>query len=184
MSKIRKLLSLIYRFFYPLESVDMYRKMGVKIGKHTKIQFDTVIDYSHYWLVSIGENCTIAPRVHILAHDASTKNALGYSKIGKVSIGNNVFIGAGSIILPGVVIEDDAIIAAGSVVSSNVKKGMLVGGVPSAELSTVREYLTKEKENMKTYPCFDENYTLRKNVSKEDQFVMLDKMSDGKGFVV
>jgi acetyltransferase-like isoleucine patch superfamily enzyme len=57
----------------------------------TKIQGEVIIDYSHYWHITIGENVTIAPRVHILAHDASTKLHLGYTKIGKVDIGNNNF---------------------------------------------------------------------------------------------
>ena len=69
-----------------------------KIGKNCKIQGEVIIDYSHYWHITIGENVTIAPRVHILAHDASTKLHLGYTKIGKVDIGNNVFIGAGSVV--------------------------------------------------------------------------------------
>ena len=41
---------------------------------------------------------TLAPRVHILAHDASTKNYLNFTKIGRVNIGNNVFIGAESVV--------------------------------------------------------------------------------------
>jgi len=181
---MRRILSKIYRSFFPLSPVEMYRKMGVEIGEGTNIQFDVVIDSSHYWLISIGRNCTIAPRVHILAHDASTKRKLGYSKIGKVSIGNNVFIGAGVIVLPGVTIGDDAIIAAGSVVSHNVEKGTLVGGVPSGLISTVEVYLAKEKENLTKYPCFGEEYTLRKNVSGANQASMFDSMRDGKGFVV
>ncbi len=63
---------------------------------------------------------TLAPRVHILAHDASTKIFLDYTKISNVKIGNNVFIGAGAIILPGSIIEDNVIIGAGSIVSKRI----------------------------------------------------------------
>lgn len=65
--------------------------MGVKIGGNCKFQFEVVIDYSHYWLIEIGNDVTLAPRVHILAHDASTYNHFGYTKIGKVKIEDNVF---------------------------------------------------------------------------------------------
>lgn len=51
--------------------------------------------------------------MQILAHDASTKRYLGYTKIGRVLIGNNVFVGAGTIILPSVAIGNNVIIGAG-----------------------------------------------------------------------
>ena len=116
MNKYRLLLSKIYRFFFPIDEVTKFRRMGVKIGDGTKIQGDVIIDYSHYWLIEIGKNVTLAPRVHILAHDASTKRELGYAKLGVTTIGDDVFVGANSIILPGVTI------GAGSIL------GGLVGG--------------------------------------------------------
>ena len=60
------------------------------------------LDPSHCWLIEIGDNVTFGPHVQVLAHDASMHNVLGYTKIGRVRIGNNVFIGAGSIVLPNV----------------------------------------------------------------------------------
>ena len=45
-----------------------------------------VIDYSHSWHITIGDDVTLAPHVHILAHDASTKMHLNYARIGKVRI--------------------------------------------------------------------------------------------------
>ena len=69
----------------------------------------SIIDDSHCSLISIGDNVTFAPRVHILTNDASTKKFLGYTKFGKVSVGNNVFVGAGSIICsPNVTIGNDS----------------------------------------------------------------------------
>ena len=68
-------------------------KMGMKIGKDFGRLNGVILDPSHCWLIEIGNNVTMAPRVHILCHDASTKNFLGYTKIGRVSIGDNVFIG-------------------------------------------------------------------------------------------
>lgn len=71
------------------------------MGKNVHIQEGVILDPGHCWLIDIGDNVTIAPRVHILCHDASTKNGIGYTKIGVVKIENNVFIGANTTILPG-----------------------------------------------------------------------------------
>ena len=68
---------------------------GLTIGKNVAVMGEVILDPGHCRLIEIGDNVTIAPRVHILAHDASTKRELGYTKIGRVTIGNNVFIGAG-----------------------------------------------------------------------------------------
>lgn len=170
---IVKLLKDIYRYFYPLSPLEMYKRMGVKIGVNCKIQFDVVIDHSHYWHIEIGDNVTIAPRVHILAHDTSTYGITGYTKIGKVKIGNDVFIGAGSIILPGVTIGDNSIIGAGSVVKRNVESGMVVAGNPCKVVCSTENYRIKIESQMADLPIFGEEYTLRKGVSKE----LKDKMN-------
>ena len=68
--------------------------MGMKVGKDFNRLAGVILDPSHCWLIDIGDNVTIAPRVHVLCHDASTKGFLGYTKIGRVNIGSNVFIGA------------------------------------------------------------------------------------------
>ncbi len=59
-------------------------KQGMVIGKNFERLNNVLIDDSHCWLIEIGDNVTLAPRVHILAHDASTKMFLGYTKIGCV----------------------------------------------------------------------------------------------------
>ena len=132
MNKYRLLLSKIYRFFFPIDEVTKFRRMGVKIGDGTKIQGDVIIDYSHYWLIEIGKNVTLAPRVHILAHDASTKRELGYAKLGVTTIGDGVFVGANSIILPGVTIGTGSIVGAGSVVTKDIPSNTVVAGLPSS----------------------------------------------------
>lgn len=90
--------------------IDRLKLDGCVIGENFHAQKGTIIDPRHCWLIEIGDNVTLAPYVHILAHDASTKIPLGYTKIGRVRIGNNVFIGAGSTVLPGVTIGDNVII--------------------------------------------------------------------------
>lgn len=65
--------------------------MGMKVGENFKRLNGVILDPSHCWLIEIGNNVTMAPNVHILCHDASTKQHLGYTKIGRVTIGDNVF---------------------------------------------------------------------------------------------
>ena len=76
------------------------RKLGAVIG-------DNFDNYGNIDLdLTIGDNVTLST-CHILLHDASTKKILGFSKIGRVAIGNNVFIGAGSVVSAD--IPDDSI---------------------------------------------------------------------------
>ena len=89
--------------------------MGMKVGKNFGRLNGVILDPSHCWLIEIGDDVTLAPRVHILCHDASTKTFMNYTKIGNVTIGNRVFIGAESVVLPGVTIGDDVVIGANSI---------------------------------------------------------------------
>ncbi|HEX8192151.1 MAG TPA: sugar O-acetyltransferase [Allosphingosinicella sp.] len=84
--------------------------------------------------VSIGEGTAIGPAVQILAADHPRDPRLRRQNVrfGKpVSIGANVWIGGGAIILPGVTIGDDAIVGAGSVVTRDVPAGATVVGNPA-----------------------------------------------------
>ena len=112
--------------------------------KSCNINSEVIIVSSHTWHIEIGDDVTLAPRVHILAHDASTKMHLNYSRIGKVKIGNRVFVGAGSIILPGVKIGDNVVVGAGSVVSRNIPNGQVVAGNPARIICTIGDFLLRK----------------------------------------
>lgn len=173
---------MIYRFFYPLSVVEMYKRMGVEIGEDCKFQFEVNIDYSHYWLISIGNRVTLAPRVHILAHDASTKNHLGYTKIAKVRIEDNVFVGAGTIILSGVTIGKNSIVGAGSVVTKDIPENMVAVGNPAKVITTIGEYIEKQKKIMQTSPVYDTSFTLGQITPYKKQ-QMIYEIGNDIGFV-
>ena len=141
--------------------------MGMTVGKNFGRLNGVILDPSHCWLITIGDNVTMAPRVHILCHDASTKTFLNYTKIGRVTIGDNVFIGAESVVLPGVTIGSNVIIGANSTVTHDVPDGVVVAGSPARVICTLEEYLDKERSRMESAPCYGEEYTLRQNVSME-----------------
>lgn len=84
----------------------------------------------------IGDNVLIGPNViiHSANHNYSKKNVpirLQGHNFKKVVIMDNVWIGAGVIILPGVIINKNSVVAAGSVVTKNVPESVIVGGVPA-----------------------------------------------------
>ena len=86
--------------------------------------------------VSIGRGTAIGPAVQILAADHPRDPGLRRQKVrfGRpVTIGANVWIGGGAIILPGVTIGDDAIVGAGSIVTRDVARGATVVGNPARE---------------------------------------------------
>ncbi len=187
MNIIQKVILALYRRGRAYEHtvyVSKLQKRGLKVGKNLKILNDVIIDDSHCWHITIGDDVTLAPRVHILAHDASTKTHTGYTKIGKVVIGDRVFIGASTIVMPGVTIGDDVIIGAGSIVTKNVPSGMVAAGNPVQIIMTTEEFIEKRKKEMIEYPTFDESYTLKNKVSKEMREEMNDKMKDNYGFII
>lgn len=139
--------------------IQYYRKLGMTIGEDTHI-FSRLIS-SEPFLISIGKNVTISTGVSLLTHDASVGAIVGrhvYSDIvGPITIGNNCFIGANSIILPGVRIPDNSIVAAGSVVTKTVvnhltnkapqDEGIIIGGNPAVYICKTNDFLKKRKNN-------------------------------------
>jgi maltose O-acetyltransferase len=107
------------------------------------------------WLISIGDECFLGSRVTILSHDSSTKRHTGYSRVGAVSIGCRVYVGASSIILPGVTVGDDAIIGAGSVVISDVPAGTVAAGNPCRVIQSTTEFTAQHREQLAVAPRWD-----------------------------
>lgn len=157
--------------------------MGMKVGKNFGRLNGVILDPSHCWLIEIGDHVTLAPRVHILCHDASTKTFLNYTKIGRVTIGDNVFIGAESVVLPGVTIGNNVIVGANSTVTHDVPDNTVVAGSPARVICTLEEYLNKERSRMATAPCYGEEYTLRQNVSMEKRMEQKAALEGKMGYI-
>lgn len=121
---------------------------GLKLGKNVSIVDQCFLDAAHCYLIQLDDNVTLAPNVTILVHDASTKLHLGYTKLGKVHVRENSFIGHSAILLPGVTIGPNAIVGAGSVVSKSVPEGAIAVGNPAKVISTVEAYVEKIKTDV------------------------------------
>jgi len=90
--------------------------------------------------VTIGDNVMFGPNVHLYTatHPLSPKKRLEQLEIGKpITIGNNVWIGGGTVVYPGVTIGDNSVIAAGSVVIKDVGPDCLFGGNPAHFLKKI-----------------------------------------------
>lgn len=159
------------------ETIPALKKRGVKIGENVHI-YSSEIDGGHGFLVEIGNDVTITNST-ILTHDASTKKFLGYSKVGKVKIGNNVFVGYGSIILPGVTIGNNVIIGAGTVVRKDIPEGSVVIGNPAQIVCGIDTYLFKNQEKMKKLPIYK---TYWKNKTVEEIEKMKVELENSMGF--
>ena len=165
-------------------TIERLKKMGLRVGKNFNPQLGFELDPSHCWLIDIGDNVTFGPHVQVLAHDASMHTTLGYTKIGCVCIGNNVFVGAGSIILPNVKIGDDSIVGAGSVVTKDMPSNIVCGGNPARVISTIDEFIEKNKTLMKKSPLYNEDYTLRGNISDLKKNKQRDELANNVGYVI
>lgn len=106
---------------------------SILIGARTTIGFHTFIYASNN--IKIGADCMIAPFVYIVDSDHGIRIGVPMNRqpntAKPIFIGNDVWIGAHSVILSGVAIADGAIIAAGSVVREDVTTNTIVGGVPA-----------------------------------------------------
>lgn len=108
---------------------------NIHIGKNFYAGFNCVIVDNG--LVKIGDNCILSPQVGIYTQAYPLKaeeRVQGYEYTKPVIIGNNVWVGAGSIINPGVVIGDNVMIAPGSVVMEDIKEGQYVAGNPAKSI--------------------------------------------------
>lgn len=142
-------------------------KNGLKVGTDFTRMKGVILDPGHVWHIQIGDRVTIAPNVHILAHDSSFKLFLGYTRVGNVIIGNDVFIGAESVILPNVKIGNNCIIGANSTVHSSIPDNVVVAGNPAKIICTIEEYLEKARTQLAEFDVFDESYTLRNHLSND-----------------
>lgn len=138
-----KLLDFYHRI--TLSGSEYARQKGVQVGRNCRIY--TRSFGSEPWLVSIGDKVTVTSGVILLTHDGSTwlmndKKGRRYL-YRRIIIGNNVFIGVNSILMPGVKVGDNVVIAAGSVVTKSIPSGSVVGGNPAKRLADFASYRSK-----------------------------------------
>ena len=129
------------------------RRIGVKVGEGCRIY--TYNFSSEPWLISIGDRVTVTSGVKFLTHDGATwlirdENGRRY-RYAPINIGNDVFIGVNTIILPGVNIGNQVIIGAGSVLTKSIPHGVIVAGNPARIIGYYKDY---RKKALSKHPSF------------------------------
>lgn len=127
------------------------------IGEHCSIQLNTVITDPAY--VRLGNNVRLSGCT-LFGHDGSVNmliQATGkvLDRVGKIDIRDNVYIGHGAVILPGVTIGPNAIVAAGAVVNRDVPPNSIVGGVPARRVAALDEYVERLERDTAALPWAD-----------------------------
>jgi len=124
------------------ESVAVFTPLYINYGKHTKIGKNVFINFDCTFLdlggITIEDNVLIAAKVNLLSegHPLTPENRQSLVP-GPIRIKKNAWIGANATILPGVTIGENAVVAAGAVVSKDVPDNTIVGGIPAKIIKTI-----------------------------------------------
>jgi len=151
-------------------------KNGVKVGENVHV-FSTGIDSKYGPMIEIDDDVTISTNVTVLAHDASTKKYIGYTKIKKVHIGKKCFVGSGSIILPGTFLGNECIVGAGSVVRGNYPDNSIIVGNPARVVGNTNEYIDRYRDKLNGTIIYDDN-------SIDDMIRAAKELGTDTGFVI
>ena len=184
MGRLNRMALVVYNRLFRPSPVSALVRRGLVVGRNFNLMVGATIDWSHCWHITIGDDVTIARDALVLAHDASTKMHVGYTRIGKVDIGDRVFIGAKSIVLPGVRIGSDVVIGAGSVVSKDVPAGTVACGNPARPIASTAEWIERRRIEMATVPCFGSEYVDANGPTPAMRVEMNQRMKDRVGYVV
>ena len=118
---------------------------NIFVGENFYANFNcTFLDVS---TIEIGDNCMFAPNVQLYTathplHPVKRNSGLEYAK--PIKIGNNVWLGGGVIVTPGVTLGDNVVVGAGSVVTKSFPDNVVIAGNSARIIKTVEEELTEE----------------------------------------
>jgi acetyltransferase-like isoleucine patch superfamily enzyme len=150
---------------------------GLRIGEGTaysRANLDGIVPQ----LAVIGRNCVIAPNAVILTHDASYLPTTGRYRIAPVEIGDRVFIGYGAVIMPGIRVGSDSVIAAGAVVTRDVPNNSVAAGVPARIIGSWPPAEVPESELVA--PTFGRGTVPTRRQILEFQKAILQAVSEGR----
>ena len=133
------------RFAARRDPIAWARKQGATVGENCRfLGVGTETLGSEPYLVTIGDHVTVTSGVRFITHDGGVwvlrGEHPGLDVFGRITVGNNVFIGLGSIVMPGVTIGDNVVIGAGSLVSNDIPRDAVAVGVPARVVSTIEDY--------------------------------------------
>jgi len=121
---------------------------NVLIGDHVCINDRVIIQASEEASVTIGDHVIVSYAAMILTgrYTQTTYSAGGSQKYFPVGIGDRAWIGAGAIILPGVTVGENSVVAAGAVVTRDIPANVLVAGIPARRVKDLDGDATARQE--------------------------------------
>lgn len=155
-------------------------RRGLRIGRNVQIEGDCFFDPSHCFLISVGDDCVLAPGVRLIAHDASMFGFLGVTRIGRIEIRERCFIGDSVCVLPGVTIGPQAIVGAGSVVVRDIPPRSVAAGNPATVLCSLDEFLDRHRARSSASRRFPESRYALSVVTEAGKREMLDCLAAGR----
>lgn len=140
---------MIKKFLYNIRnkylSVEKARKLGLVIGEDCRfIKVSASTFGSEPYLIEIGNHVTITEGVRFITHDGgvwvlrSSHKNIDFIK--PIKVGNNVFIGMNTLILPGVSIGNNTVVGAGTIVTKNLEGNAVYAGVPAKKIKDIDSY--------------------------------------------
>lgn len=137
---IGKILHYYRKIFWSNEKYARFR--GVKIGQGCIISIPASGFGTEPYLIELGEGVRVTKNVKFFNHGGSRVFRKKYPDLdyfGKIKVGDNVYVGDSTIILPGVTIGDNVLIGAGSVITKSVPSNSVVGGNPAKVIRSLHE---------------------------------------------
>lgn len=146
-------------------------KKGAKIGEGTRLNCSSSSFGTEPYLITVGNDCLFASGVKFITHDGGIKvlnslnkfDGIRMDKISPINIGNNTYIGAEAMVMPGVIIGNNCIIGAHSVVTKNIPDNSVAVGIPAKVIYDIQTYYNKCIEKEQLYPTPNMSYGEKKN---------------------
>ena len=138
-----------------MDGMDYYimlmRRSGIHIGDNCKIY--TFITSREPSLISIGSRTTVSGNVQFCTHDNAISKVLpGTTDVmGKITVGDDCFLGMSCILLYGVTLGDHCIVGAGSVVTKSFPARSVIAGNPARLVCSIDAYAEKYREQAYNY---------------------------------
>jgi maltose O-acetyltransferase len=157
---------------------------GLRLGEKPHIASPIYVDGLHPWLITIGDYVTLGPYVAIITHDASLQGYTGSTRLGRVDIGDRVYVGVGAILLPGTTIGEDSVIGAGAVVHGEVPPASLVLGNPG-KASPIKQVAAWHRASAARAPNWPlENSSMDTDITEERKREQREALANGvSGYV-